>query len=85
MENRIQEIYETASESACEAIESLPLASVAAAFGAGLLAGLVVVNLFSESKSRSTSWTDWSEWQATHYGKQLMDKLGALAPSSWKS
>ena len=85
MENRVQKMYETTAETTADVIDSQPLAAVAAAFGLGLVAGLLVAGLIPATASRNSSRNDWSQGQIYQFGKQMLDGIGSLAPAAWKS
>ena len=73
-QNRIGEHFSAATEQAQETIESHPLTAVAAAFGLGLIVGVVaVVSCQSERSSRSMS---------ERLGHRLMEVLSQISPLS---
>lgn len=83
MESRVQEYFESAAHQTNEMVESRPLSFAAIAFGMGVAVGIAAVAVFSAPKPESSLMA--AERYAANYAKQLMDRLSAMAPSSWKS
>ena len=75
MQNRIAEQFETVSTQAQETIESYPLAFVGAAFGLGLVLGVVAVTSCQSSDRTSRGMAD-------RIGHRLMELLAQVTPSA---
>ncbi len=78
MENRVQGLYESTVEQAEDVIKSQPVAAVVTAVGLGVVAGMLIVGLCPVNHHQR-------DWSASQIGKRVMESLGNLSPSSWKS
>lgn len=78
MVNRIQDLCDSTMEQATDAIRSQPVAAIVTAVGLGVVAGLLIVGLCPVNSPQR-------DWSASQIGRRVMEGLGHLSPSSWKS